>query len=94
MARRRKRRLLVPEAGDALERLKQSVVVEKLNGTATVPRGEVDNPAREAAKSIGIPYKTGDNGDMKAREAGAIGGQIGGSMVKRLIQLAKQELAK
>ncbi len=81
--------------GDALERLKQSVVVEKLNGTATVPRGEVDNPAREAAKSIGIPYKTGDNGDMKKLgEAGAIGGQIGGSMVKRLIQLAKQELAK
>jgi small acid-soluble spore protein D (minor alpha/beta-type SASP) len=94
MARRRKRRLLVPEAREALERLKQSVVVEKLNDTAAASRGRVENSARVAAKSVGIPYKTGDNGDMKARDAGTIGGHIGGPMVKRLIEIAKQELVK
>jgi small acid-soluble spore protein D (minor alpha/beta-type SASP) len=93
MARRRKRRLLVPEAREALERLKQSVVVEKMSGTAA-PVERVENPARLAAQSVGIPYNARDNGDMKARDAGTIGGHIGGSMVKRLIEIAEQELAQ
>jgi hypothetical protein len=44
------------------------------------------------AESLGIPYRPGDNGDLKAKEAGALGGAIGGEMVKRLIAAAEQQL--
>lgn len=48
----------------------------------------------DVASQLGIPYQHQDNGDMTTRQAGKIGGAIGGSMVQRLIQIAEQELAK
>lgn len=93
MSKRRKRNLLVPEAREALEQMKQLIVAstsEKTPGRA--PDNASDNPAKTMAKSIGVPYREADNGDMKARDAGKIGGNMGGPMVKRLISMAKQEL--
>ncbi|MGE5590301.1 MAG: small, acid-soluble spore protein, alpha/beta type [Bacillota bacterium] len=42
----------------------------------------------EVASQVGVPLKQGYNGDLPAREAGKVGGQ----MVKRMIALAEQSL--
>ncbi len=42
----------------------------------------------EVASQVGVPLKQGYNGDLPAREAGKVGGQ----MVKRMIQVAEQSL--
>lgn len=47
----------------------------------------------EIAQELGVPYKPGYNGDLPAREAGRLGGKIGGNMVRRLIHIAEQALA-
>jgi len=43
----------------------------------------------EAASEVGINLKQGYNGDLTAREAGSVGGQ----MVKKMIQQVEQSLA-
>lgn len=57
----------------------------------------VDNFKFEVAQELGIPLNRGYNGDIRARDAGRIGGKIGGKiggqMVRRMIQLAEQQLA-
>ncbi|MCL6444506.1 MAG: alpha/beta-type small acid-soluble spore protein [Alicyclobacillus sp.] len=91
---RRRRSLLVPEARPALEQLKQQVVLEKLGAPGRTP-APVSRPVSELAKSVGIPYRPqGDNGGLTARQAGKVGGEIGGAMVQRLIAMAEQQLAK
>lgn len=42
----------------------------------------------EVANEVGVPLNQGYNGDLPAREAGRVGGQ----MVKRMIQVAEQSL--
>ena len=46
----------------------------------------------EVAKDLGIPLSRGDNGDLRARDAGAIGGRIGGSMVRLMVRYAESSL--
>lgn len=46
----------------------------------------------EVAGTLGIPLKKGYNGDMTSENAGKIGGQIGGSMVKKMIADAQKQL--
>ncbi|WDL96323.1 alpha/beta-type small acid-soluble spore protein [Alicyclobacillus sp. ALC3] len=41
-------------------------------------------------KQVQLPR--GDGGDMTTRQAGALGGEIGGSMVQKLIEVAEQTL--
>ncbi len=57
----------------------------------------VDNFKFEVAQELGIPLRQGYNGDITARDAGRIGGKIGGkiggNMVRRMIQIAEQQLA-
>lgn len=61
--------------------------------------GYVVNPSRpddvkyEVAKSLGIPLEPGYNGQLSTEDAGHIGGQIGGKMVKELIRMAQEKLA-
>lgn len=61
----RNRRILVPEARNAMEQFKQ-----------------------EVASSMNIELNEGYNGDISARDAGRIGGQ----MVKRMIEYAEDNL--
>ena len=82
MARRKRRRLLVPEARDALDRLKADVM-----DTASA-----DAAKFESAKRQQVPLSAGDNGELTAREAGKVGGPIGGQMVKKMIALAQQQM--
>lgn len=84
MARRRRRNILVPEARPELEQLKAKVV-----GT--------DDPRKakfEAAREVGVPLEKGYNGKLTSVEAGKVGGRLGGSMVKELVKMAKENLAK
>lgn len=48
----------------------------------------------EAAKEVGIPLPKGYNGEMTAKQAGKIGGYLGGGMVKMLVKMARENLNK
>ncbi|MFL0197250.1 alpha/beta-type small acid-soluble spore protein [Clostridium sp. WILCCON 0269] len=58
-------KVLVPEAREALDKLKM-----------------------ESAREIGVNLKNGYNGDLTAREAGS----IGGNMVKKIVEAYEQGL--
>jgi small acid-soluble spore protein D (minor alpha/beta-type SASP) len=93
VARRRRNRLLVPEAREALDAIMQSTANHKAaNGTNRNQQTEV---VGKVAQSLGIPYsQNGDNGNLTTRQAGRIGGQIGGSMVQKLVAIAEEALAR
>jgi hypothetical protein len=82
MARRRRRRLLVPEARDALDRLKSDVM-----NTVSAEEAKF-----ESAKRQNVPLQQGYNGNLTAQQAGKVGGPIGGQMVKKMIALAQMQL--
>lgn len=93
----RRNKLLVPEARDALERLKAEVIREQValppqSPSSAMTARPVAPTVADVASRLGIPYRPGANADLTTRQAGKIGGQIGGSMVKRLISLAEQNL--
>jgi len=62
----RNNRKVVPEAQNALEKMKF-----------------------ETASEVGVNLKQGYNGDITARDAG----KVGGNMVKKMIELAERQLA-
>ncbi|WP_018132375.1 alpha/beta-type small acid-soluble spore protein [Effusibacillus pohliae] len=93
MARRRNR-LLVPEAKEALDCLKCQVIQENTadpNVSCTV---NPNDAKYTVAKQVGVPLAKGDNGELTARQAGKVGGRLGGSMVRRLVELAQQQLSE
>ena len=77
-----RRRLLVPEARQALQELKLDVQRE-MKLTEGSMRTDVD--------PLG---STHDKGAWTTSEAGEKGGAVGGEMVKRLIEIAKEEKAE
>lgn len=91
MARRRGRRPLVPESQSSLEWFKGQVM--KKEGFAVNPN-QPENVKFEVARSLGIPLKQGDNGELTTEAAGKIGGKIGGSMVREMVRMAQQQLAE
>ena len=50
----------------------------------------MENFKNEIASEIGVTLKNGYNGELTARQAGA----IGGNMVKKMIEKAKQDMSK
>jgi small acid-soluble spore protein D (minor alpha/beta-type SASP) len=88
MARRR-RKPLVPEAREGLDQLKAKVMRE-----AGYKVSHPDDVKYEVAKDVGVTLDQGYNGQITAKDAGRVGGQIGGRMVKELIQQAKANLGK
>jgi small acid-soluble spore protein D (minor alpha/beta-type SASP) len=90
MARRSRRRLIVPGAEAQMGAFKADVM--RREGYAVNPNNP-DDVKYEVAKSLGVPLNPGYNGELKAESAGQIGGQIGGAMVKELIRMAQQKLA-
>lgn len=88
---KRKRKLLVPEAQEGMEQLKGNVM--KRDGYSLM--GDNPNEVKyEVAKELNIPLQHGRNGHLTSEQAGKIGGQIGGRMVKELIKMAQQSLNK
>lgn len=90
MARRRRNRLLVPEAREAMDRLKHQVMARQTDD----PGASTEEMKSEMADRLGVPYRReGNNGNLKAEEAGRLGGPVGGQMVKEMIRMAQEELA-
>ena len=46
------------------------------------------------AQRMNIPFDPGYNGNLLSRDAGRIGGNIGGPMVREMIRLAESQLAE
>ncbi|RSK29013.1 alpha/beta-type small acid-soluble spore protein [Bacillus sp. HMF5848] len=85
----RRRRPLVREARPALDELKQQVMRER-GYTVNKP----EEVKYEVAKDMGVPMQKGYNGRLTSKEAGKVGGPIGGQMVKELIRMAQQSMNK
>ncbi|CDZ23678.1 hypothetical protein CCDG5_0547 [[Clostridium] cellulosi] len=60
------------------------------NNQALVPqaREALNRFKMEAANEVGVPLKQGYNGDLTARQAGSIGGQ----MVKKMIEQVENSM--
>lgn len=60
------------------------------NNKKLVPKAEdaLDKLKYEVASEEGIELKDGDNGDITARDAG----KIGGNMVKKMIRFAEKNM--
>lgn len=86
----RKRRPLIPEAREALDSLKADVMKER---GYSVPPDNPDHVKYEVAADMHIPLKKGNNGNLTSHQAGKIGGQIGGSMVKEMVRLAQERMS-
>ncbi|MFC0214499.1 small, acid-soluble spore protein, alpha/beta type [Paenibacillus chartarius] len=88
MARRRSNRPLVPHAGRALDQFKADVM--RREGYQAARPEQVKF---EVAKSLGIPLDPRYNGQLQTEDAGRIGGQIGGAMVREMVRMAQQKLS-
>jgi len=80
-------RLLIPEARTALNQFKTTVMKQE-----GYPVTESSDVKYEVAQKLGIPLQKGYNGNLEAKEAGMIGGKIGGSMVKEMIRMAQEQM--
>jgi len=78
----RRNKILVPEARGGLDELKARLI--------NVPKST--NVKYEVAKEQGVLFNSEDNGNMKAKDAGKIGGSIGGNMVREMVKMAEHEL--
>lgn len=91
MSRRRNRRLVVPEAGHNMDLFKAHVMKEQ--GYA-VDLAHPNQVKYEVARSLGVPLTEGDNGELTTEAAGRVGGEIGGAMVREMVRMAKEQLAR
>ncbi|GAX90677.1 alpha/beta-type small acid-soluble spore protein [Effusibacillus lacus] len=89
----RRNRLLVPEARTALDRFKCEVMQDLAPSPNVSCTANPNDIKFTAADRVGVPLVKGDNGELTARQAGKVGGQLGGSMVKRMVEMAQQQLA-
>ncbi|WP_186578206.1 alpha/beta-type small acid-soluble spore protein [Aquibacillus kalidii] len=78
----RRNKILVPEAREGLDRLKAKV-------SDTI---DPNQAKYEVAKEQGVELSKGYNGNIKAKDAGTVGGNIGGNMVKEMVRMAQAEL--
>lgn len=91
MARRRNSRSYAyPVSPGSIDAFKAQVM--RNEGYAVDP-GRPNNVKYEVARSLGVPLQPGDNGQLRTEEAGRVGGQIGGAMVREMVRLAQQRLA-
>ncbi|WP_391120994.1 small, acid-soluble spore protein, alpha/beta type [Psychrobacillus sp. L3] len=89
MAKRNK--ILVPSAREELDKLKARVMKDR---GYYVDINNPDNVKYEIADELNIPLNKGYNGKLTAEQAGKIGGPIGGNMVKEMIRMAQEQMAR
>ncbi|MCT2535969.1 alpha/beta-type small acid-soluble spore protein [Aquibacillus koreensis] len=80
----RRNKILVPEAREGLDQLKAKIA--KVNNEK--------DAKYEIAREQGIDLSKNYNGNIRAKDAGKIGGTLGGSMVKEMIEMAKNNMKK
>ena len=83
------RKSRTPEELHALNHYKSSAMKDKGYNVK-----DPDQLKYEVAQSLGIPLNKGYNGNITSENAGKIGGQIGGSMVKKMIAEAKKQISE
>jgi small acid-soluble spore protein D (minor alpha/beta-type SASP) len=91
MARRNRNRLLVPEARPGLEYLKGEVM--RREGYNVDPAHPEDTKYA-VAERLGVPLGRGRNEQLSTQSVGKVGGAIGGKMVREMIKLAQEKLAR
>lgn len=93
MARRgrNRSRLLVPDARVGMERLRADAL--RREGYRVDPE-RPETAKYEVAQAIGVTLAPGYNGHLSTESAGKVGGVMGGLMVKELVKLAREQLAK
>ncbi len=86
---------MVPEARQALQSMKLDIAARHLESTDPQSGGSFEDHSSTAQPLVYHRERAqeADGGNMTTREAGTKGGAVGGEMVKRLIELAQQELA-
>jgi small acid-soluble spore protein D (minor alpha/beta-type SASP) len=89
MPRRRSRQYAYPVPHSSIESFKAQVMK---NEGYIVDASQPENVKFEVARSLGVPLREGDNGHLRTEEAGKIGGQIGGAMVREMIRMAQEQL--
>ncbi|WHX49030.1 alpha/beta-type small acid-soluble spore protein [Paenibacillus woosongensis] len=89
MARRRK--YVVPGAEEGMQAFKAEVMRRE---GYTVDPNRPDDVKYEVAEELGVPLQPDGNGDLTTESVGQVGGKIGGSMVREMVRLAEQQLAK
>lgn len=77
-------KILVPESRNALDQLKAKVAHTH----------HPDQAKFEAAREVGVPLKSGYNGQLTSEQAGKVGGRLGGSMVREMVKMAQEKLTK
>jgi small acid-soluble spore protein D (minor alpha/beta-type SASP) len=77
-----RRRPLIPESRAGLDLLKA-----RLQNVQ-----EPEQAKYKVADSLHVPLQKGYNGNLTAHDAGRIGGQLGGSMVKEMVRAAKERM--
>ena len=87
----RKNKILVPAARKSLDQFKNRVMESQGYGLNSSPGEDVKY---EIADELGIPLNKEYNGNLTSKQAGTIGGPIGGNMVKEMIKLAQEQLAR
>lgn len=87
----RNRKILIPEARTGLDHLKAQVMEAK---GFHVNSAKPEDVKYEVANELGIPLNKVDNGNLTSKQAGTIGGPIGGSMVKEMIRVAQEQMTK
>lgn len=55
---------------------------------------EYDKAKSNIASNLGIDLKSDYNGDLKCKDAGRIGGVIGGNMVREMIKFAEEHMSE
>lgn len=77
-----KNKILVPEAREGLDQLKA-----KITHTNDPQKAKYKVAAEQQ-----VSLQQGYNGNIKAKDAGKIGGHIGGNMVQELVKIGQQKL--
>ena len=100
----RRRKLLVPEARMALQSLKAEVLRERVDHREVPSSPEHAKPpvspvaqdmsGRSAPPVASSPTHLSDKGVWTTSEAGKVRGSVGGQMIQRLVEIAKEELHK
>jgi small acid-soluble spore protein D (minor alpha/beta-type SASP) len=90
MSRRRKRRPLVADSRYQLDHLQTKLISEDL-GRSFANKEEAK---LELAKELGVPLKSGSNRDLRSKDAGKVGGAMGGRLVKELVAMSLKSLQK
>ena len=84
-------KILVPQAEKTLNTLKGEVMSRR---GYLVDREQPHMVKYEVANNLGIPLQEGYNGELKAKDAGAVGGTIGGNMVREMIKQVELQFAR